>query len=27
VTGDLAGWFVQVTELACLAVLALGGKL
>jgi adenosylcobinamide-GDP ribazoletransferase len=27
VTGDLAGWFVQVTELACLAVLILGGKL
>ena len=27
VTGDLAGWFVQVTELACLAVLVLGGKL
>ena len=26
VTGDLAGWFVQVTELACLAVLVLGGK-
>jgi len=27
VTGDLAGWFVQVTELLCLAVLVLGGKL
>lgn len=27
VTGDLAGWFVQVTELACLAMLVLGGKL
>lgn len=27
VTGDLAGWFVQVMELACLAVLVLGGKL
>ena len=27
VTGDLAGWFVQVTEIACLAVLVLGGKL
>ena len=27
VTGDLAGWFVQVTELACLAVLVLGGIL
>ena len=27
VTGDLAGWFVQVTELVCLGVLVLGGKL
>ena len=27
VTGDLAGWFVQITEIACLAVLSLGGKL
>lgn len=27
VTGDLAGWFVQVTELALTAVLILGGKL
>lgn len=27
VTGDLAGWFVQITEIACLAVLVLGGKL
>ena len=27
VTGDLAGWFVQLTEIACLAVLVLGGKL
>ena len=26
VTGDLAGWFVQITEIACLAVLTLGGK-
>ena len=26
VTGDLAGWFVQITEIACLAVLVLGGK-
>lgn len=27
VTGDLAGWFVQITELACLAVVAVGGRL
>lgn len=27
VTGDLAGWFVQVTELVCLLVIALGGKI
>ena len=27
VTGDLAGWFLQVTELALTAVIALGGKL
>jgi len=27
VTGDLAGWFVQVTELALAAVIVLGGKL
>ena len=27
VTGDLAGWFVQITEITCLAVLVLGGKL
>lgn len=27
VTGDLAGWFVQVTELALTAVIVLGGKL
>ena len=27
VTGDLAGWFVQITEIACLAALVLGGKL
>ena len=27
VTGDLAGWFVQITEIASLAVLALGGKI
>ena len=27
VTGDLAGWFVQVTELALVAVVALGGRL
>ena len=26
VTGDLAGWFVQITEIACLAVLILGGS-
>ena len=26
VTGDLAGWFVQITEIVCLAVLVLGGK-
>ena len=27
VTGDLAGWFLQFTELALLAVIVLGGKL
>ena len=27
VTGDLAGWFVQVTELALTAVIILGGKI
>ena len=27
VTGDLAGWFLQVTELALTAVIVLGGKL
>ena len=27
VTGDLAGWFLQITELALLAVIILGGKL
>ena len=27
VTGDLAGWFVQVTELCLIAVIILGGKL
>ncbi|MBQ8507414.1 MAG: adenosylcobinamide-GDP ribazoletransferase [Clostridia bacterium] len=27
VTGDLAGWFVQVAELACLAVIVIGGKI
>ena len=27
VTGDLAGWFLQVTELALAAVIVLGGKL
>lgn len=27
VTGDLAGWFVQVTELALTALIVLGGKL
>ena len=27
VTGDLAGWFLQVTELACTAGLLLGGKI
>ena len=27
VTGDLAGWFVQVTELVLTAVIVLGGKL
>ena len=27
VTGDLAGWFLQMAELACLAGVVLGGKL
>ena len=27
VTGDLAGWFVQITELALAAVIVLGGKI
>ena len=27
VTGDLAGWFLQVTELALTAVIVIGGKL
>lgn len=27
VTGDLAGWFVQITELALSAVIVLGGKM
>lgn len=27
VTGDLAGWFLQWTELACMAALAIGGAL
>lgn len=27
VTGDLAGWFVQITELALAAVITLGGKI
>lgn len=27
VTGDLAGWFVQLTELICLGILVLGGFL
>ena len=27
VTGDLAGWFLQVTELACTAAVIIGGKL
>lgn len=27
VTGDLAGWFLQVTELCCVAAVAMGGKL
>jgi len=27
VTGDLAGWFLQVTELVLTAVIVLGGKL
>ena len=27
VTGDLAGWFVQMTELVCLGVLVLGGRI
>jgi len=27
VTGDLAGWFLQITELALTAVIVLGGKL
>ena len=26
VTGDLAGWFVQVSELAALMILAIGGR-
>ena len=26
VTGDLAGWFLQVTELALAAVIVIGGK-
>lgn len=26
VTGDLAGWFVQITEAACMAAIILGGK-
>lgn len=27
VTGDLAGWFLQVTELCCAALIVLGGRL
>ena len=27
VTGDLAGWFLQVTELCCIAAVIMGGKL
>ena len=27
VTGDLAGWFVQITELALAAIIVLGGKI
>ena len=27
VTGDLAGWFIQVTELALIAAVVLGGML
>ena len=27
VTGDLAGWFLQVTELVLTAVIVMGGKL
>jgi len=27
VTGDLAGWYLQVTELCCVAAIVLGGKL
>jgi adenosylcobinamide-GDP ribazoletransferase len=27
VTGDLAGWFVQITELALAVVIVLGGKI
>ena len=27
VTGDLAGWFLQVTELCCVAAVVLGGKM
>ncbi|MBQ9197817.1 MAG: adenosylcobinamide-GDP ribazoletransferase [Clostridia bacterium] len=27
VTGDLAGWFLQMCELSCLAAIVLGGKL
>jgi len=26
ITGDLAGWFLQVTELALTAAVVLGGK-
>ena len=27
VTGDLAGWFVQITELVLTATIVLGGKM
>ena len=27
VTGDLAGWLLQVTELALIAVIVMGGKI
>ena len=27
ITGDLAGWFLQITELTLTAVIVIGGKL